>query len=102
MNDSLLDQLLAKARQAPPPDLTRTEYGFETRTMARLKAGEPGLFPLLALWQWRLLPVFAVVTLILSWNLWSQQPEREFAIRSALEENSAEWAYVEGLTGRYL
>ncbi|HWL53734.1 MAG TPA: hypothetical protein VNQ90_14950 [Chthoniobacteraceae bacterium] len=102
MNDSLLDQLFAKAREAPPHDVTRAEHGFETRLMARLRAGEPGMFPLLAVWQWRLLPIFVLLTLVMSWNLWHQQPEREFAIRSALEESSVEWAYVEGLTGRYL
>lgn len=102
MNDPSLDQLFAKARQAAPRDTTRVEYGFEARLAQRLRSGESAFVLLLAIWPWRLLPIFALLTVVLSWNLWHQEVEHEFAIQSALEESSAEWAYVEGLTGRYL
>ncbi len=65
--DDKLSRLFAAARQCPP-DTTRVEFGFETRLLARLRTEreQPALW---ALWTWRLMPVFAAVSLALGvWN----------------------------------
>ena len=59
-----LNTLLARARSAEP-DLSRLEFAFETRLLARLRE-ERGSSVLE--WAWRLCPVFAVLALAVS--LW--------------------------------
>ena len=64
-----LDALFAAAR-AVQPDTSRSEYGFETRLMARI--AHDGARPPFwwGAWSWRLAPLFAVVALGLS--LWTR------------------------------
>jgi len=68
MNDDQLNKLFAAARQ-DKPDTARAELAFETRLLARLRAGKQApaapWFP----WAWRLVPVFAAVVIALGvWN----------------------------------
>ncbi len=99
-HDDPLAPLFAKARDAGPHDTASQQFGFETRLSARLRQREK-TSELLVLWPWRLLPVFAVLTLMLTWGFWQQQ-ETNLDLQSAVEEYSEEWAYVEALSGRYL
>lgn len=72
MNDSspdpMLDALFARAR-AQAPDTARAEYAFETRLLARLRAGQKAD----AAWgvaAWRMIPVLALVVLGLAcWKI---------------------------------
>ncbi len=72
-HDDALDALFATAR-ARRPDTARAEFGFETRLLARLAAErneQPGWRDFTT-WCWRLLPGFAVVTLVFA--LWTGRP----------------------------
>ena len=66
MNDKSnepIDRLLAAARM-PVPEIERTEFGFETRLIARLREERrDSLFA----WAWRLCPFFAGLALAVSW-----------------------------------
>ena len=64
-----LDALFAAAR-VDRPDTSRSEYGFETRLMARLASDAPKPPSWWGAWSWRLAPLFAVVALALS--LWTR------------------------------
>jgi hypothetical protein len=56
--DEHLDALFAQARTRRP-DTSAAEFAFETRLLARLRAGEePG--PVWAMVSWRLVPFFAI------------------------------------------
>ena len=58
MNDDQLNSLFAQAR-ARRPDTSAVEYAFETRLLARLRAGQPAS----SVWakvSWRLIPVLAL------------------------------------------
>ncbi len=73
--DNGLDRLFADARKAElyDPDM---EYGFETRLMARIRAGREGRTPLL-LWAWRLIPVFVSIVIFLGiWTYLSDSNQR--------------------------
>jgi hypothetical protein len=100
MNDETLSQLLARAREAGPHDTSRAEFGFETRIASRLKAVRPG--DTFGVWPWRLLPLFATVAVLVSWNSWRSASDRELEIRSGLECANVEWAYVTEITGKTL
>ena len=73
MNDNFdqkLDALFGAAR-ASAPETSRTEYGFETRLAARLRAeNASSLFA----WAWKLCPFFAALALAVGW--WSHTAER--------------------------
>ncbi len=81
MNDDQLNNLFAAARKAQP-DTKRTQFAFETRLLARLRAErDPGI----AWWFWtrRLAPLFAAIVLGLgAWNF------------VALNEASTDWQSV--------
>ena len=62
MNDTL-ELLFEKARQAGP-DVSQVEFGFETRLTARLRAERDRRVPVFD-WMWRLVPVFAAITMSL-------------------------------------
>jgi hypothetical protein len=57
--DERLDHLFSAARGAAA-DTSRTEFGFETRLLARLRAERGGSW---LAWAWRLCPYFAALAL---------------------------------------
>jgi hypothetical protein len=68
MNDEQLDKLFEAARAAKP-NTSPTEFGFETRLLARIRAEAQQQLPWFA-FAWKLMPAFAVVVLALGvWNL---------------------------------
>jgi hypothetical protein len=85
MNDDALNQLLACARAAPPPDTSRSEFGFETRLLANLRAERlrgTGL-PL----AWKLCPWFAAVVAALAVWTFTQPPDlRPLSIASQSDD----------------
>jgi len=62
MKDTL-DILFDKARSMEP-DVSRTEFGFETRLMARMRSERERNVPVFE-WMWRLVPVFTAITISL-------------------------------------
>jgi hypothetical protein len=67
MNDDQLNELFKTARTAKP-DTARAEFGFETRLLARLRAGKTAETPWFA-FAWKLMPVFAAIVMALGvWN----------------------------------
>ena len=58
-----LDVLFDKARVVEP-DVSRTESGFETRLLARMRS-EKESHVLVFEWVWRLVPIFAAITISL-------------------------------------
>lgn len=62
MKDTL-DILFEKARSAEP-DVSRTESGFETRLLARMRSERERHVPVFE-WVWRLAPVFTAITISL-------------------------------------
>jgi hypothetical protein len=67
MNDDQLNELFKTARTAKP-DTARVEFGFETRLLARLRAGKQTETPWFA-FAWKLMPVFAAIVMALGvWN----------------------------------
>jgi hypothetical protein len=62
MNDTL-DVLFEKARSMEP-DVSRTESGFETRLLARMRSERERHVPIFE-WMWRLVPIFTAITISL-------------------------------------
>ncbi len=102
MNDEALDRLFAKAREAGPRDTAQAEFAFETRLASRLATGPRQRSFSFAVWICHPLPVFAVIAFALAWSAWQSANDREMDIRTAMDSGSAEWDYVEGITGSAL
>ena len=67
MNNEQLHKLFSRARSTKT-DTSRVEYGFETRLLARIRAGRQADVPWFA-FAWRLMPVFAAIVVVLGvWN----------------------------------
>jgi len=95
MNDDQLNELFEKARDAGP-DTSRLEYGFETRLLARIRAGRERQAGSLFGWAWRLCPYFAGIVAALGvWAWYSPSPDPE-AMAKTGEENSALVEYFTG------
>ena len=62
--DDNLDKLFAAAREAELYD-KGSEYGFETRVLARIRANRTENRSFL-FWAWRLMPFFALVVICLT------------------------------------
>jgi len=62
MNDTL-DVLFEKARSVEP-DVSRTEFGFETRLLARMHSEKERHVPVFE-WMWRLVPIFTAIAISL-------------------------------------
>ncbi len=71
-NDDKLDGLFAAARGARFYE-PRTEYGFETRVMAKIRATREGQRSYFV-WTWRLIPVFVSIIILL--GIWISASER--------------------------
>jgi hypothetical protein len=68
MNDKELDKVFKAGRPAKR-DTSPTEFGFETRLLARIRAEAQQQVPWSA-FAWKLVPVFAAIVLALGvWNL---------------------------------
>jgi hypothetical protein len=106
MNDETLNNLFRKAREAGPRDTSAMEFGFETRLGALLRERESrsvhGILAALGAWPWHLLPFFATLALAIAWGAWQSASDRELEIRAGITTGSAEWAFVEGVTGKRL
>lgn len=71
--DPNLEALFGAARAAEP-DVSRLEYGFETRLLARLREDRGiSIFG----WAWRLCPVFLALAVVVGW--WSHTSLRNEA-----------------------
>ena len=53
-------------------------------------------------WCWRLLPLFALLTLATAWSAWRDSWNDETILRSAIESSALDWNYVQGITGKKL
>ena len=94
MNDDKLDQLFGAARQAKP-DTARLEYAFETRLLARLRAGEPPWFA----FAWKLVPAFAAVVVALGVWLYLDPGTNGAGLREAIAGNADAALLVTKLSG---
>jgi len=94
MNDEELDALFKKALEAKH-DTSKLEYGFETRLMARIRAGRESasIFG----WAWRLCPYFAGVVVALGgWLYFSPQ---QIDLQAMSGNDSDDLQVVEYFTG---
>lgn len=94
MNDKL-DKLFAAARTAKP-DTARTELGFETRLLARLRAERTGDASWFA-WAWKLAPVLAAVVVAL--GAWEFASADGSDLHTVITGQSDEELLVSYLTG---
>jgi len=70
-NDERLDGLFAAARKAELYD-PRSEYGLESRVMAKIRAEREKQMPF-NVWAWRLIPFFLSVVVLL--GIWIHMSE---------------------------
>ena len=92
--DGELDLLLARARQAPP-DISGVERNFETRVMARIREWREPWYA----WAWRLVPIFLVLTILLSgWSI-LLSPVNPSDPVTTLASGTQEIALLDYLTG---
>ena len=93
--DRKLEALFAAARAEGDRDVSRVEFGFETRLMARVRE-ERGAGFSVASWAWRLCPFFAAVAIATA--MWSRSQVDFELITSAtgLDEERALVAYMTG------
>jgi len=97
MNDDRLDELFRAARTVKP-DTARTEYGFETRLLARLRAERDQYLPWYT-FAWKLIPVFAAIVVMAGvWTLVAPGPSRT-DIDSAIAGDEGERTLVTYFTG---
>ena len=97
MNDDHLNGLF-KAARSVRPDTARTECGFETRLLARLRAEREQFVPWYGL-AWRLVPAFAVIVVVA--GLWmATAPGAGLAdTRSAIADDEGDRTLVTYFTG---
>jgi hypothetical protein len=95
MNDERLDKLFAAARGAKP-DTARTEYGFETRLLSRLRAQREQSLPWYA-FAWKLVPAFAAIVVAL--GVWTYAGSNITDLQSAIAGDHEENALAAYLTG---
>jgi hypothetical protein len=95
MNDEKLDNLFAAARGVKP-DTSRTEYGFETRLAARLRADRKQTVPWYA-FAWKLIPAFAAVVVAL--GVWTFVDSGTGDLQSAIAGDRDETTLAAFFTG---
>ncbi len=96
-NDTKLDALFAAARKSKHYEPTM-EYGFETRLMARIRAGRevPGPY---VLWAWRLMPLFVSLVVILGIWAYESGQAHDTDLGSIVTIGNEETMLVASLTG---
>ena len=99
--DPQLDALFALAR-ARRPDTSAAEYAFETRLLARLRAGATRIRLEWAMVSWRMIPFFAACVVALT--LWQSQivKETDDAAQAAYLENPNALRCVEQLESQLI
>ena len=95
MNDTL-DVLFEKARSVEP-DVSRTEFGFETRLLARMRSEKERHVPVFE-WMWRLVPVFTAITISLgAWYYYLPENTFDFSTAVAAQmDDPVAGAYMNG------
>jgi hypothetical protein len=86
MKDTL-NVLFEKARSVEP-DVSRTEFGFETRLMARMRSERERQVPVFK-WAWRLVPIFTAITISLgTWYYYMPDNAADFgtAVTAQMED----------------
>jgi hypothetical protein len=87
-SDSMLETLFARGR-AERPDISRAEYAFETRLLARLRESERPA-PAWGLVSWRLIPAFLLVVAGLAvWQVQVDSASQEAAQTASLQNPEA-------------
>jgi len=93
MNDEQLNELFRAAR-ASRPDMSRAEYGFETRLLAAIRElrNQPTPWATIA---WRLMPVFAAIVVVT--GAWSYSVQSQMSTEATL--GTGDEAALTGLFG---
>lgn len=96
-NDDKLDGLFAAARKAKlyKPD---TEYGFETRVMAKIRATREGQRSYL-LWAWRFIPVFVSIVILLGIWIYASESRSMIDLSALIRIGNEEATLTAFLTG---
>jgi len=94
MNDEQLNDLFKTARDAKA-DTSRAEYGFETRLLARIRAGRESasIFG----WAWRLSPYFAGIVAAL--GTWAYCSPAQIDLQAIATNGADDLQVVEFFTG---
>jgi hypothetical protein len=98
--DSLLDTLFAAARREEGTDLSRVEFGFETRVSARLREERSAS---VYSWAWKLCPFFAAIALAA--GVWSRttaaRVQADASVLSEAASRSDEKLLIAYMTGEH-
>lgn len=95
--DKELERLFISARKAAPYGAA-CEEGFEARVMARVRAARGERTPFF-LWEWRLIPVFATLVIMIGIWIFMLRPRPAIDLSALTRIGSEEAVLVASLTG---
>lgn len=95
--DVKFDRLFAAARKAElyPPE---KEYGFEARVMSRIRSERESRKSFL-LWEWRLIPLFVSLIILLGIWIYASEPHPVVALDALTHIGNADNVLTAYLTG---